>query len=97
MSIQDMIKKSVLEAENFSNAIGIELFLNIVINMLVSVLIGYLIYRLYRKYYNGVIYSRGYTDVASAVTAKSTSYGTYSSDSYTDASNLGYRLILTTN
>ena len=60
MSIQDMIKKSVLEAENFSNAIGIELFLNIVINMLVSVLIGYLIYRLYRKYYNGVIYSRTY-------------------------------------
>ena len=31
MSIQDMIKKSVLEAENFSNAIGIEMFLNIVI------------------------------------------------------------------
>lgn len=47
----------------------------------------------YSYYYCG----GGYTDVASAVTAKSTSYGTYSSDSYTDASNLGYRLILTTN
>lgn len=47
----------------------------------------------YSYYYCG----GGYTDGASAVTAKSTSYGTYSSDSYTDASNLGYRLILTTN
>lgn len=60
MSIQDMIKKSVLEAENFSNVISLSTVFNIVINMLVSVLIGYLIYRLYRKYYNGVIYSRTY-------------------------------------
>ena len=60
MSIQDMIKKSVLEAENFSNVIGLEMALNIVIKMMVSVLIGYLIYRLYRRFYNGVIYSRTY-------------------------------------
>lgn len=60
MSIQDMIKKSVLEAENFSNVISLDMALDIVINMVVSVLIGYLIYRLYRRYYNGVIYSRTY-------------------------------------
>ena len=47
----------------------------------------------YSYYYCGGIYSYS----ASEVTAKSTSYNTYSSDSYTDASGLGFRLILTTN
>ncbi len=60
MSIRDIIKKSVLEAENFSSAISMNTILNIVINMAMAVLIGYLIYRMYRKFYNGVIYSRTY-------------------------------------
>lgn len=60
MSIRDIIKKSVLETENFSSAISMNTILNIVINMAMAVLIGYLIYRMYRKFYNGVIYSRTY-------------------------------------
>ncbi len=60
MSVQDMIKKSVLEADNFSSAINFGTFITIILNMSVAVLIGYLIFRIYRKYYNGVIYSRTY-------------------------------------
>lgn len=60
MSVQDMIKKSVLEADNFSNAINFGTFFTIILNMAVAVLVGYLIFRIYRKYYNGVIYSRTY-------------------------------------
>ena len=60
MSIKDMIKKSVLEADNFSNAINLGTFITIVLNMSIAVLVGYLIFRIYKKYYNGVIYSRTY-------------------------------------
>lgn len=60
MSIRDMIKKSVLEADNFSSVVNMDTVLTIVVNMLAAVLAGYLIYRIYRKYYNGVIYSRTY-------------------------------------
>lgn len=60
MSIQDMIKKSVLESANFSQSVSMGMILNIVINMLLAVVVGYFIYVVYKKYFNGVIYSRTY-------------------------------------
>ena len=60
MSVQDVIKKSILEADTFSQAISLNTIITIVMNMVVAILIGYAIYRVYKKYYNGVVYSRSY-------------------------------------
>ncbi len=60
MSVQDMIKKSVLESEMFNQAISTNTIITICVNMLVAVVIGLAIYCIYRKYYNGVIYSKTY-------------------------------------
>lgn len=60
MSVQDMIKKSVLESENFSQSISWGTIGNIIINMLLAVIVGYCIYLVYKKFFNGVIYSKTY-------------------------------------
>lgn len=60
MSVQDVIKKSILEADTFSQAISLNTIITIVMNMLVAILVGYAIYLIYKKYYNGVVYSRTY-------------------------------------
>lgn len=60
MSVQDVIKKSILEADTFSQAISLNTIITIVMNMAVAILIGYAIYRIYKRFYNGVIYSRSY-------------------------------------
>lgn len=60
MSVQDVIKKSILEADTFSQAISLNTIITIVMNMVVAILIGYAIYRIYKRFYNGVVYSRSY-------------------------------------
>lgn len=60
MSTKDVIKKSVLEIYDFGTVTNLNAVLNIAVNMAMAVLIGYLIYRMYKKFYNGVIYSRTY-------------------------------------
>ena len=60
MSVQDVIKKSILEADTFSQAISLNTIITIVMNMAVAILIGYAIYRIYKRFYNGVVYSRSY-------------------------------------
>lgn len=60
MSVQDVIKKSILEADTFSQAISLNTIITIVMNMVVAIVVGYAIYRIYKKYYNGVVYSRSY-------------------------------------
>lgn len=60
MSIQDVIKKSFLEADTFNQAITWETVSTIAMNMIIAVLVGAAIYLVYKKYYNGVIYSRTY-------------------------------------
>lgn len=60
MSVQDVIKKSILEADTFSQAISFNTIITIAMNMVVAILVGYAIYRIYKRYYNGVVYSRSY-------------------------------------
>ena len=60
MSIQDVLKKSFLEADNFNQAITWETVSTIAMNMIVAVIVGIAIYLVYKRYYNGVIYSRTY-------------------------------------
>ena len=60
MSVKDMIKKSVLESDNFVQSVSWDTMSGIIINMLLAVLLGVCIYLVYKNFYNGVIYSRSY-------------------------------------
>ena len=56
MSVKDMIKKSILQSDVFSNMdIG-----RILISLLVAILLGCFIYMVYRRFYAGVIFSRSF-------------------------------------
>ncbi len=56
MSIQDVIKKSVLNSGAFD---GINLT-NVALGLLTALVMGAVIYFVYRKFYTGVIYSRSF-------------------------------------
>lgn len=56
MSIQDMIKKSILESGAFDGAS----LTNIALGIVTAVLMGAVIYYVYSKFYVGVIYSRSF-------------------------------------
>lgn len=56
MSVQDFIKKSILESGAFDGAS----ITNIVLGLLTAVLMGAVIYAVYSKFYVGVIYSRSF-------------------------------------
>jgi hypothetical protein len=56
MSVQDVIKKSILESGAFD---GISIT-NIAFGLITAILIGSLIYFTYQKFYTGVIYSRSF-------------------------------------
>jgi hypothetical protein len=56
MSVQDFIKKSILESGVFD---GVTLA-NAVIGLLTALVMGILIYFVYRKFYTGVIFSRSF-------------------------------------
>lgn len=58
MSVKDVIKKSVLESAVYDQSISISTFMTIVIDMLVALIIGYMIYRIYKRFFAGVVYSR---------------------------------------
>ena len=60
MSVQDVIKKSILESAMFNQAITLSTIITIVVNLIVAVLMGILIYLVYKKLYNVVVYSRNY-------------------------------------
>lgn len=60
MSVKDVIKKSVLESEMFNQAITLSTIITILVNMTVAVLMGVLIYFIYKKLYDGVVYSRNF-------------------------------------
>ena len=56
MSVKEMIKKSILQSDVFSNMdIG-----RILISLLVAILLGCFIYMVYRRFYAGVIFSRSF-------------------------------------
>ena len=56
MSVQDFIKKSILESGAFDGAS----ITNIALGLLTAVLMGAVIYLVYSKFYVGVIYSRSF-------------------------------------
>ena len=60
MSVKDVIKKSVLESEMFNQAITLSTIITILVNLTVAVLMGVLIYFVYKKLYDGVVYSRNF-------------------------------------
>ncbi|MBO4904666.1 MAG: DUF4956 domain-containing protein [Lachnospiraceae bacterium] len=58
MSVKDVIKKSILESAVYDQSISLSTFTTIVIDMLVALIIGYIIYRIYKRFFAGVVYSR---------------------------------------
>lgn len=53
-----MIKKSVLESAMYSQSISGSTLITIVVDMFVALVIGYIIYRIYKRFFAGVVYSR---------------------------------------
>lgn len=58
MSVKDMIKKSVLESVVYNQSITSGTYITIIIDMLAALMVGYIIYRIYKRFFAGVVYSR---------------------------------------
>lgn len=58
MNFKDAIKKSVLNSFVYGQTLNAETIFSIILDMLLSLLIGMLIYYIYRKYFQGAIFSR---------------------------------------
>ncbi len=58
MSVKDMIKKSVLESVVYNQSITSGTYVTIIIDMLAALIVGYIIYRIYKRFFAGVVYSR---------------------------------------
>lgn len=56
MSVQDIVKKSVLQSENFTTQnIG-----KIVATLLLAIALGAFIYFVYQRFFTGIVYSRSF-------------------------------------
>lgn len=60
MSIKDVIKSSVLELGNFSNAFTLSSIVSMLVVLLASLVFGLLICLIYNKFYRGVVYNRSF-------------------------------------
>jgi len=60
MSVEDFIKKSILESDMFNQAITAETIISMIISLVFSLLMGAIIYRIYRTFFKGVIYSSSF-------------------------------------
>lgn len=58
MSVKDMIKKSVLESAVYNQSMASGTYVTIVVDMIVALIIGYIIYKIYKRFFAGVVYSR---------------------------------------
>lgn len=58
MSVKDMIKKSVLESAVYNQSMASGTYFTIVVDMIVALIIGYIIYKIYKRFFAGVVYSR---------------------------------------
>lgn len=56
MSVQDMIKKSVLESDIFAKYN----VLNVITALMLALVMGAVIYMVYRRFYVGVVFSRSF-------------------------------------
>lgn len=61
MSVQDVIKKSVLQLSNFSGSFTVENTLQIIIVLFAALIFGLIINLIYTKFFRGVIYSRSFS------------------------------------
>lgn len=60
MSVNDMIKKSILESAAYNQTISLSTIMTIAIDMILALLMGLMIFAVYKMFYNGVIFSRTY-------------------------------------
>ncbi len=60
MSVKAMIKKSILESDMYNQSISLSTLMTIMVDMLLALVIGLLIYEIYKRYFNGVVYSRSF-------------------------------------
>ena len=68
MSVKDVIKKSILNSENYTSLdVG-----KITLTLLIAVLLGVIIYMIYKKFYAGVIYSRSFAVTLVGMTVMTT-------------------------
>ena len=58
MSVKDMIKRSVLESVVYNQSITSGTYITIIVDMLAALIVGYIIYRIYKRFFAGVVYSR---------------------------------------
>ena len=69
MSVKDMIKKSVLESLAYNQSMSAGTYVTIVADMAIALLIGYIIYRIYKRFFTGVVYSRTFAITLIGMTA----------------------------
>ncbi len=60
MSVKAMIKRSILESDMYNQSISLSTLMTIMVDMLLALVIGILIYEIYKRYFNGVVYSRSF-------------------------------------
>ena len=53
-----MIKNSVLESAVYNQSMSAGTYATIIIDMIVAMIVGYIIYRIYKRFFAGVVYSR---------------------------------------
>ena len=57
-SIRDVLKKSFLESSMYEQAISLSMILTIIVDLCLSLLIGILIFNVYKRLFQGVVYSK---------------------------------------
>ncbi|MBQ7562739.1 MAG: DUF4956 domain-containing protein [Lachnospiraceae bacterium] len=60
MGIKSIIKDSILNSDMYNQAISLGTVLTIAVDMVLALLLGILIYRIYKRYYMGVLYSSSF-------------------------------------
>lgn len=61
MSVQDVIKNSILELDTFANSFTASGIVSMVVSLLLSLLFGLLICFIYQKFYRGVVFNRSFS------------------------------------
>lgn len=61
MSIEDMIKNIVMESDMYSQAVTLSVMFTIIANLTVALLMGLIIYYIYKRFFQGVVYSRSFS------------------------------------
>ncbi len=93
MSVQDMIKKSVLESGMFSQYD----IPKILAALAVALILGSVIYLVYQKFYVGVIFSRSFAVTLVGMTVRAYLYGnTCDQQQYCDFSWYGWCIVYCT-